>query len=293
MLLSLSGRPDRDTAKAVIRRAAQVGMTLIDTANVYAKDDRDLGHNERLIAEALGEVFGGPSWQDRVVVASKGGRTRSGEGWGHDARPKALVDACHASLRALSMERIPLYHLHSPDPDVPFEASVETLARLREEGKIGSVGLSNVTIAQLRTAASIVPIGSVQNQLSVWDIGYRSPPVLKYCAEKGIPFLAYAPLGGRTRASALGSSSMIQGIADRLDATPQELALAWLSAWEPVIVPIPGATRCESVDSSARAATIRLDARTSRALTRAFRRLPGARGIPARILGKLRGVFGR
>lgn len=295
MLLSIEGRPDRDRAKAVIRTAVEEGLTLIDTADVYALDDSDIGHGERLVAEALREMglrVDGATSGDReaVVVATKGGRTRPGGRWGHDARPERLREACHASLRALGAELIPLYQLHAPDPDVPFEESVGALARLREEGKVGAVGLSNVSADELNRAREIVPIASVQNSVSIWDIGYRRSPILEACEKAGIVLLGYSPLGGRSRAKELTRAPEVEALGRELGASAQELALAWFIARSPVLVPLPGARRVETARSCAKSASMELDPSTLKRLTRAFRRLPGQRGIAERILDKLRGL---
>jgi aryl-alcohol dehydrogenase-like predicted oxidoreductase len=291
MPLSLAGRPDRETAKSVIRTAVEAGITLIDTADAYAIDHHDIGHNERLIAETFREmglrVEDGP-----VVVATKGGRTRPDGDWDRDGRPQHLREACEASLRVLESDRITLYQFHSPDPNVPFTDSIGELARLREEGKIETVGLSNVTAAQIKEASALVPIASVQNAQSVWDVGYSKSPVVEHCRRHGIIFLAYAPLGGTGRASRLGESGAVLRLSAELEASPQELALAWLIHLAPVVVPIPGASRTSSVLSSVKAGSIALDARTLSRLTSAFRTLPGHRSLLQRVASKLKRVVG-
>lgn len=291
MPLSLAGRPDRETAKSVIRTAIEAGITLIDTADAYAVDHTDIGHNERLIAEAFREM--GLSVEDGpVVVATKGGRTRPDGEWDRDGRPEHLREACEASLKALESDRITLYQYHSPDPRVPFSDSIGELSRLREEGKVETVGLSNVTVAQIEEAGSMVPIASVQNAQSVWDVGYTKSPVVEYCRRHGIVFLAYAPLGGSGRASRLGESAGVSRLSAELGASPQELALAWLLHQAPVVVPIPGASRTSSVLSSVKAGSLELDVRTLRRLTSAFRTLPGHRSFLQRVASKLKRVVG-
>ena len=291
MPLSLAGRPDRDAAKGVIRTAVQAGVTLIDTADAYALDHTDIGHNERLIAEAFGDM--GLAIEDGpVVVATKGGRTRPDGDWDRDGRPQHLREACEASLRALGVDRITLYQFHSPDPRVPFADSVGTFARLREEGKIEAVGLSNVDVGQIEEARGIVPIASVQNAQSVWDVGYTKSPVVEHCRRHGIVFLAYAPLGGSRRAGKLREASALVRLASELDATPQELALAWLLHQAPIVVPIPGASRPQSVLSSVKAGSLDLDAAMLRRLRSAFRTLPGHRGFVERVGSKLKRLLG-
>ena len=289
MSLSLAGRPDRDLAKAVVRRAIERGVTLIDTADVYALDESDIGHNERLVAEAVREAGAriGTEGPGSVVVASKGGRTRQGAHWGCDGRPEHLREACHASLTSLGIDRIPLYQLHTPDPQVPFADSVGALARLREEGKVAAVGLSNVDVGQIREARAIVPVASVQNGFSPWDMGFRRSPVVSYCEREGLLLLAHSPLGGANRAPVLDQNESLRAIGREVEATPAELALAWLLAQAPIVVPIPGARRVESVESSVRAASLKLDPGILRRLERAFRALPGAESLVGRVLSRL------
>jgi aryl-alcohol dehydrogenase-like predicted oxidoreductase len=292
MLLSLEGRPDRAAAKAVIRRAVEGGITLIDTADAYALDDTEIGHNERLIAEALGEMRLGAGADSPVLVATKGGYTRPGGAWKPDGRPERLRAACHASLVALGVERIGLYQLHAPDPRVPFAESVGEIARLREEGKVELVGLSNVSVDQIEIARAIVPIASVQNQFSPWDAGYRRSSVVEHCRRHGIVFLAYSPLGGRRRAALLAASAPLAKLARELEASPHELALAWLLEQAPVVVPIPSATRTESVDGMLRAASLDLHPADLASILRAFRKLPGSRGLAARVVGRIARALG-
>jgi aryl-alcohol dehydrogenase-like predicted oxidoreductase len=296
MPLSLAGRPDRKQGKSVIRHAVERGVTLIDTADSYARDDTEIGHNERLIAEALGEMgidIARAAEGDGPLVATKGGMTRPGGRWSKRGSPEHLRAACHASLVALGVERIPLYQLHWPDPEVPFAESLGEIMRLRDEGKVALVGISNVTVEQIDQAEAMGPIASVQNRLSAWDVGYRFPPVVRRCERSGIVFLAYAPLGGSGRAKPLGEENALQALASELRATPQELALAWLLHLAPVVVPIPGATRTASVDSSLRALDIELDDETMGRLGRAFRRLPGRRGLLRRAASKLKRLIRR
>ncbi len=289
MLLSLASRPDRETAKAVIRRAVELGMNLIDTADVYALDDGDIGHNERLIAEALAEM--GPQASD-VLVATKGGMRRPEGRWVKAARPERLRAACEASLVALGVDSIALYQLHAPDPEVPFAESVGALARLREEGKVRAVGLSNVGVAQIEEARSIVPIASVQNWLSPWSIGSRPGPVVRYCERESLVFLAYAPMGGASRAPLLGRSRALVELGRELGATPFQLALAALLHESPAVVPIPSSTRLATVESSVRAASIELDEVDRARLRRAFAELSGQPSWVRRAFSRLRRAIG-
>jgi aryl-alcohol dehydrogenase-like predicted oxidoreductase len=286
MHLSNEGRPERATALAVVRRAVELGLTLIDTADVYCLDHTETGHNEILVAEALreaGAAFGGggSAGAPEVVVATKGGMKRRHGILQHDGSPSHLRTACEASLRALRAERIDLYQLHAPDPAIPFEDSVAALARLREEGKIAAVGLSNVGVSRIREAQAIVPITSVQNQFSPWDVTIRRLPVIDYCRASGIAFMAYAPLGGTRGARLIRDSTGLGQIARRTGHTPAELVLAWMLEMEPGIIPIPGATRVATVESSVRAESIVLDAALKSEIRRSFARLPGRQGFLA------------
>jgi len=252
MYLSITGRPDETTALATIHAALDAGVTLIDTADVYCLDDGDIGHNERLIAKAL------VGRKEKVVVATKGGLRRPRGAWTRDARPEALRSACEASLRALSVGTIDLYQLHAPDERVRFADSVGELARLREAGKIRHVGLSNVTVAELEEARRIVPIASVQNR---WSPGHRQPErdgMLAACTRAGIAFLPYSPFGGAAGARGLAGTGILAEEAAKRGVTPHRLVLAWMLAKSPVVVPIPGARRRESIEDSARAGELTL-----------------------------------
>jgi aryl-alcohol dehydrogenase-like predicted oxidoreductase len=265
MYMSIRERPSPDDAVRTIHAALDAGVTLIDTADVYCLDDHDLGHNERLIARALRE-----RGARDVVVATKGGLRRPNGAWTRDARPAHLRQACEASLRALGVERITLYQLHAPDPAVPFADSVGELARLRSEGKIAHVGLSNVSVQEIEAASRIVPIVSVQNR---WNPSYRGPEqdgVLAHCTKKGIALLPYSPFGGASGARSLGSVGQLRAEAQRRGMSPHRLVLAWLLAKSPVVLPIPGARRAESVIDGAGAADMELSAADVRAIEDSF-----------------------
>lgn len=267
--LSVEGRPEPEEAKAVVQRAVRLGITLIDTADAYALHEGEAGHNERLIREALEEIGA----RD-VVVATKGGVVRTEGRWERNGRPEHLRAACERSLGALGVEAIDLYQLHAPDPEVPFVESVGALSRLLEEGKVRAVGLSNVTLEQIRAAREMVEVTSVQNRLNPWDRAAEEEGIVRECEEGGITFLPFSPLGGRRRVGALRESAALAGIAARRDATPEEVVLAWILGRSPTLVPIPGAARVETVESSVRAEAIRLDEETVRELEEAFAALP-------------------
>jgi aryl-alcohol dehydrogenase-like predicted oxidoreductase len=271
MPLSIDGRPDRDQAKAVVRRAVELGVDLIDTADAYCLDESDIGHNERLIAEALDEMGA----RGEVVVATKGGITRPGGEWSQDGSPAHLRRACEHSLRMLRTDRIDLYQFHRPDPRVPFAESIGEMARLYEEGLVAAVGLSNVTLLQLQAALALVPVTSVQNRFNPWDRSAELDGILQFCDQRSITFFPYSPVGGRRRVALLRESAEIREIGARHGgATPEELVLAWILAASPSLVAIPGARRPETIESSVRAESLRLDDRTRRELEEAFRALP-------------------
>jgi aryl-alcohol dehydrogenase-like predicted oxidoreductase len=240
MHLSLQDRPPEPESLQVIRAALDAGVRLIDTADVYCLDDFDLGHNERLVAEALRE-WGGP--RDEVLVATKGGLTRPGGRWERDGRPEHVRAACERSLRALGVDRIALYQLHAPDPVVPFEESVGTLADLRREGKIRWVGLSNVSVPQIRAAEAIVPIASVQNRLNPFFREALEEGVVGYCGQRGIGFLAYSPTGGGRLNRKLPAHPVLRPMAARLGISAHALVLAWVLAQSPAVIVIPSARR--------------------------------------------------
>lgn len=270
MPLSIQGRPSWEEGKRVVRRAVELGVDFIDTADAYSLDDSDIGHNERLIAEALEEAGA----RGEVLVATKGGLVRPGGAWESDARPEHLRRACEASLRALGADRIDLYQLHAPDPRVRFEESVGEMARLYEEGLVAAVGLSNVSLMQLRVARAIVPVTSVQNRFNPWDRSAEQEGLIRFCHDHDVTFLPYSPVGGGRRVKLLRESPAVGRIAAAHGATPEEMVLAWMLGVSPSLVLIPGASRVESIESSVRAAGVRLDEHTRRELEEAFRTLP-------------------
>jgi len=255
MPMSLAGRPDEARSLRTIHAALDAGVTLIDTADAYCLGESEMGHNERLVAKALTSWPGG---RDGVLVATKGGHTRPGREWGLDGRPEHLRQACEASLRALGVEAIGLYQLHRPDPKVPFAESVGALAELRAAGKVRMVGLSNVSVDQIELARRIVEVASVQNEFS--PRFRRSEGELAWCAAHHIAFLPWSPLGGIGRGGMLGQRhSAFAEVAGGRGVSPQQVALAWELAKAPVVIPIPGARRPETIADSAAAASLRLD----------------------------------
>jgi pyridoxine 4-dehydrogenase len=232
---------DKAEALATLRRAIELDVNLIDTADSYGP-----GTSEELIADAL---FPYPA---DLVIATKGGWERPGPNlWTHNASPKHLTKALEGSLKRLRLDRIDIYQLHTPDNAVSFEASVETLARLREQGKIRHVALSNVTREHIERACRIVPIVSVQNRYSFAD--RESDFIVDYCAENGIAFLPWAPLGQGRKAD-----DAIERVARELDATPLQVALAWLLKRAKAILPIPGTSSIAHLEENVAAAGLEL-----------------------------------
>lgn len=256
MPMSLADRPPEQQSRQTIRAAVEAGMTFIDTADVYCIDDDDIGHNERLIAETLAEM--GDAGR-AVVVATKGGCKRPGGNWTVDGRPERLKEACEASLRALGTDCIELYQLHAPDDEVPFADSVGALADLAGQGKIRRVGLSNVDVAQIEEARAIVPIASVQNRCNLWDTGSFKNGIVDYCTRHSIAFLPHSPVGGHRGHARTQSDATLAELAGTYAASSYQILLAWLLAVSPVMVPIPGASKVASAQSSAAAAALQLD----------------------------------
>jgi aryl-alcohol dehydrogenase-like predicted oxidoreductase len=256
MPMSIEGRPEEQRSIATIHAALDAGVTLIDTADAYHLKPGEAGHNERLIARALA-TYGGDT--SNVLVATKGGHIRPGDGsWTVDGSPAHLREAAEASLKALGVDAIGLYQFHRPDPKVPYEESIGALKELLEAGKIRLAGISNATIAQIDTARRILGDGnlaSVQNQFSA---AFRSSEAeLRHCADLGITFLPWSPLGGIGQAGDLGARhSAVQEIADAHGVSPQQVTLAWMLALAPVVIPIPGASRPQSITDSAQAADL-------------------------------------
>ena len=254
MPMSLAGRPDEEQSIRTIHAALDAGVTLIDTADAYCIDESEVGHGERLVARAL---TAWPGDRDRVLVATKGGHTRPGREWGLDGRPEYLGQACEASLRALGVEAIGLYQLHRPDPKVPFAESVGAMAELKAAGKVRLVGLSNVSVDQIRQARQLVQVASVQNEFS--PRFRRSEGELAFCAAEGIAFLPWSPLGGIGRGRELGGRHRAFGeVAEAHGVSAQQVALAWQLAKAPAVIPIPGSSRPETITDSAAAAGLRL-----------------------------------
>jgi pyridoxine 4-dehydrogenase len=239
------GEPeDPEEARAVLRRALELGVNLIDTADSYGPEV-----SERLIGETL------HPYPEGLTIATKGGLTRPGPGqWEPDGRPEHLREACEGSLRRLKVERIGLYQLHRIDPNISEEEQFGALAELRNEGKIRHVGLSEVGVEEIERARAVVPIASVQNRYNLTDRG--SEDVLDFCERESLGFIPWFPLATGSLAR---SGGPLDEIAARHDATPGQVALAWLLRRSPVILPIPGTSSVEHLEENVGAADIRLE----------------------------------
>jgi aryl-alcohol dehydrogenase-like predicted oxidoreductase/histidinol phosphatase-like enzyme len=259
--MRLSTESNRDEARAieVLHAAFDAGVTLLDTADAYCRDDTEVGHNERLVARALATWSPRTADRPQIRIATKGGLTRPQGEWIPDGRARHLLAACEASRRALGVERIDLYQLHAPDPRTPLSTSVRALAALQRDGLIEQIGLCNVNVGQIEEARRIADIAAVQVELSVWRDDSLLSGVAEYCVANRIRLIAYRPLGGPLRHRRTRSEPVLTELATRYGATPFEIALAWLTDLSPLIVPVPGPTRVETATSCVRAQAIQLD----------------------------------
>jgi pyridoxine 4-dehydrogenase len=241
------GEPaDRAEGIRVLRRAVELGVNFIDTADSYGP-----GVSEEVIAEALHPYPAG------LVIATKGGYERPGPNrWVENGRPEHLRSACEDSLRRLRLDRIDLYQLHRIDPKVPADDQLGTLKDLQTQGKIKHIGLSEVSVSQIQRARTIAPIVSVQNRYSLMDRG--SEDVLEYCEKESIGFIPWFPLAA---GKVSGADSPISHVAARLKSTPSQLALAWLLARSPVMLPIPGTSKVSHLEENVAAAALKIDAK--------------------------------
>jgi pyridoxine 4-dehydrogenase len=251
------GEPaDRAEAVRVLRRAVELGINFIDTADSYGP-----GVSEEIIAEALYPYPAG------LVIATKGGFDRPGpDKWVENGKPEHLRSACEGSLRRLRLERIDLYQLHRIDPKVSGEDQLGALKDLQAQGKIKHIGLSEVSVQQIQHARTIVPIVSVQNRYSISDRG--SEDVLEYAEQQGIGFIPWFPLAaGRLS----GPGSTLARMATQWSATPSQVALAWLLARSPVMLPIPGTSKVQHLEENVAAASLKMDANAMRELSKTAR----------------------
>jgi aryl-alcohol dehydrogenase-like predicted oxidoreductase len=241
--------PDRDVAKAVLRRVVELGVNFIDTADSYGP-----AVSEELIAEAL------HPYPDDLVIATKGGLERTGPNqWPVNGRPEHIKQVCDESLRRLRLEQIPLYQQHRPDPAVPYEETIGAFVELKEQGKIRHVGLSNVDESHLRIAQRMVPVVSVQNRYNVSD--RRSESMLDLCEQEQIAFIPYSPVQDFEQNAAVSDAAARHGV------TTMQVVLAWLLARSPVMLPIPGTGSVAHLEENTAAATIELDPAEVAAIT--------------------------
>lgn len=251
------GEPaDPTECKKVLKKALDLGVNFIDTADSYGPEV-----SERLIGETL------YPYPDQLVIATKGGLERGGPNdWYPNGRPSHLRQAINGSLKRLKKDAVYLYQMHKPDPEVPYEESIGTLAELQREGKIKHIGVSNVTIEQLEKARRIVGVVTVQNKFNLAT--REDQDVLHYCEEHGIGFIPWYPLdtGNLSGMPPTDSSNKLEEIAKKYEATPSQIALAWLMQLSPVIIPIPGTSKVKHLEENMKAADIRLDEETIKAL---------------------------
>ena len=256
MPMSLSDRPTERQAITVIHQALALGITLIDTADSYCKDESDKHHNERLIAKALQQYPGDTS---QVIVATKGGLMRPDGNWIRNGNPNHLRETIRTSFEALGGTKpIDVWQYHAPDPNYTIKQALKPAQEAVEEGLIRFIGVSNFTVEQIKEARNLVEVVSVQNQYNPW---YRQPEhdgVLKYCQTENLTFFPWSPLGGSRRVSRLQDISIIAQLAQEKAVSVYQIVLAWLRAKSPCIVPIPGASKVSSIEDSVAAAQVKL-----------------------------------
>jgi aryl-alcohol dehydrogenase-like predicted oxidoreductase len=280
--MRLSGPPVvEERAVAAIHAALDAGVTLLDTADVYAPDESAIGHNERLVARALAAWTGDRS---RVQVATKGGLTRPGGRWVPDGRARHLAAAAEASRANLGA--IDLYQLHAVDPRTSLATSVRALDELRAAGTVRAIGLCNVSLGQLVDACRVAAIDAVQVRLNLFDDDALHGGLIEHCRDHGVTVLCHTPLGGRDKLARVTHDPILRAVAERRGASPAEIALAWLCDLAPDVVPLPGATRAETARSAAAAQRVALDDEDRRQLDELapagrIARLPRARRRPA------------
>ncbi|MBE9171063.1 aldo/keto reductase [Pleurocapsales cyanobacterium LEGE 06147] len=256
MPLSLSSRPPESEAIAVIHKALDLGVTLIDTADSYCRDESDKHHNERLIAKALKQYKGDTS---QVTVATKGGLMRPNGSWTRNGNPDHLRKTIRQSYEALGGEKsIALWQYHAPDPNYTIEEALAPAKEAVEEGLIRYVGVSNFSVEQIKQAREILEIVSVQNQYNPWHRQPEFDGVLEYCEREGLTFFPWSPLGGSSRVSRLQDIPIIAQLAAEKDVSVYQIVLVWLRAKSPCIVPIPGASKISSIEDSVQAVAVKL-----------------------------------
>ena len=264
MPLSIQGRPGEDRAFEVIEAFLDAGGRLIDTANVYCLDDADIGHNERLIARALDRL----GQRGAALVATKGGLRRPKGDWVVDGDPGFLRRSCERSLKDLGVERIALYQLHAVDANLGLLPSLEAMVRLREEGKIEHIGLSNVGREVLEAALKHAPIVSVQNRCNAFEQDDFASGLVDFCRSQGVAYIPHSPVGGHYGHARLNQSPLFARLAAKHGVSRYGVALAWLLAKGEHILPIPGASKPSSIADSMRAMGVVLEAEDIQAIDR-------------------------
>ena len=256
MPLSISSRPPESQAIEVIHRALDLGVTLIDTADSYCKDESDKHHNERLIGKALQQYNGDTS---NVIVATKGGLMRPNGDWTRNGNPDHLRETIKVSFESLGGNKpIDIWQYHAPDPNYTIAESLTPAKEAVESGLIRFVGVSNFSVEQIKQARDVVDIVSVQNQYNPWSRQPEFDGVLEYCEQEKLTFLPWSPLGGSRRVSRLQDIPVISKLAQEKGASVYSIVLAWLRAKSPVIVPIPGASKITSIEDSVRSLEVKL-----------------------------------
>ena len=255
MPMSISGRPEEAQSIEVIHRALDLGVTLIDTADSYCKDESDKHHNERLIAKALQEYQGNAN----VTIATKGGLMRPNGDWTRNGNPEHLKETIRTSFEALGGEKpIDIWQYHAPDTKYSIEESLKPAAEAVKSGLIRFVGVSNFSVEQIKRAREVVDIVSVQNQYNPWHRQPEFDGVLEYCDRQKLTFLPWSPLGGSRRASKLGDIKAIASMAKTKGVSVYAIVLAWVRAKSPCIVPIPGASKVSSIEDSVKSMQVNL-----------------------------------
>ena len=258
MPMSLSGRPTESEAIAVIHKAIDLGVTLIDTADSYCRDESDKHHSERLIAKALQQYDGDTS---QITIATKGGLMRPNGNWTRNGNPQHLRETIRQSYEALGGKKaIDVWQYHAPDPNYTIAEALTPAKEAVEQGIIRYVGVSNFSVEQIKQARDVVKIVSVQNQYNLWQRQPEVDGVLEYCEREKLTFFPWSPLGGSSRVSRLQDIAIIAELAQEKNVSVYQIVLAWLLAKSPCIVPIPGASKISSLEDSVRAIAVKLSA---------------------------------
>lgn len=258
--LSKPDRPSESDAIKVILTALEAGINFLDTADAYCLDQTEMGYCEQLISKAL-KLFkaSGSRTTDSIVIATKGGCIRPSGAWATNGKPEHLKKACDHSLKCLGVDQIALYQLHAPDPAVPFEESINALAELKHIGKVRHIGLSNVSVKEIMAAQKITEIVSVQNRCNPFDLTSFQNGVVAHCEKHSIGFIAYSPVGGDEEKHLIAENHVLLTIGKRYQASPFQIALAWLLSLSASMVVIPATRHIENAKSSAKVLNLVLE----------------------------------